>query len=156
MSQSAAQKRLTNELIELRTEIKSGGLVGCTAGPIHESDIFKWNGTIQGPPDSPYEGGIFRLTISFKTDYPFSAPVVKFTHKVFHPNINSNGDICLDILKNNWSPALNVSKILLSISSLLTDPNENDPLASEPANLYKKNRTKYNKTVREWTKNHAI
>ncbi|KAG9442029.1 hypothetical protein H6P81_017883 [Aristolochia fimbriata] len=86
--------------------------------------MFHWQATIMGPPDSPYAGGVFLVTIHFPPDYPiFKPPKVAFRTKVFHPNINSNGSICLDILKEQWSPALTISKVLLSICSLLTDPN---------------------------------
>ncbi|XP_026677883.1 ubiquitin-conjugating enzyme E2-17 kDa [Diaphorina citri] len=63
-----------------------------------------------GPPDSPYQGGVFFLTIHFPTDYPFKPPKVAFTTRIYHPNINSNGSICLDILRSQWSPALTISK----------------------------------------------
>lgn len=81
-----------------------------------------------GPPDSPYSGGVFFLLIHFPTDYPFKPPKVNFTTKIYHPNINSNGSICLDILRDQWSPALTISKVLLSICSMLTDPNPGLPL----------------------------
>lgn len=61
-------------------------------------------------PDSPYQGGVFFLTIHFPTDYPFKPPKVAFTTRIYHPNINSNGSICLDILRSQWSPALTISK----------------------------------------------
>ena len=93
-----------------------------------------------GPEDSPYSGGVFFLNIVFPPDYPFKPPKVTFTTKIYHCNINSNGSICLDILKDQWSPALTISKVLLSISSLLTDANPDDPLVPEIANLYKTNR----------------
>jgi len=108
-----------------------------------------------GPPDSPYQGGVFFLNIHFPTDYPFKPPKVTFTTRIYHPNINSNGSICLDILKDQWSPALTISKVLLSISSLLTDANPDDPLVPEIANIYKTDRSKYEANVKEWTRKYA-
>jgi len=108
-----------------------------------------------GPDDSPYSGGVFFLNIHFPPDYPFKPPKVSFTTKIYHPNINANGSICLDILKDQWSPALTISKVLLSISSLLTDPNPDDPLVPEIAQIYKNDRERYNTTAREWTGRYA-
>lgn len=106
--------------------------------------------------DSPYAGGVFFLNIQFPTDYPFKPPKVQFTTKIYHPNINGNGSICLDILKDAWSPALTVGKVLLSISSLLTDPNPDDPLVPEIASLYRSNRALFEKNAREWTSRFAM
>ncbi|KAF5896617.1 ubiquitin-conjugating enzyme E2 D4-like [Clarias magur] len=105
-------------------------------------DLFHWQATIMGPGDSPYQGGVFFLTIHFPTDYPFKPPKVAFTTKIYHPNINSNGSICLDILRSQWSPALTVSKVLLSICSLLCDPNPDDPLVPDIAHIYKSDKDK--------------
>ncbi|KAM1007630.1 hypothetical protein ACFX2G_004247 [Malus domestica] len=109
-----------------------------------------------GPPASPYEGGVFYLEINFPDDYPFKPPMVQFKTKVYHPNISSDGTICLDTLKKNWSAALSVSKVLISICSLLTDPNPDDPLKKEIARLYKNNRGKYEENARIWTQKHAM
>jgi hypothetical protein len=76
--------------------------------------------------------------------------------KVYHPNVNSQGSICLDILKDQWSPALTISKVLLSISSLLTDANPDDPLVPEIAHIYKTDRQRYEETAREWTRKYAM
>jgi ubiquitin-conjugating enzyme E2 D/E len=108
-----------------------------TAGPIDDSNLYKWSATIMGPKDSPYEGGVFVLDIDFPNNYPFKPPQITFKTKIFHPNISPSGSICLDILQSQWSPALTICKTLLSISSLLTDPNPDDPLDAAAGKLYK-------------------
>lgn len=143
-------RRITRELAELKNDPP----LNCSAGP-EGDDLYRWEGVIFGPSDSPYQGGVFRLKIQFPVDYPFKCPTITFTTKIYHPNINSAGIICLDILKNQWSPALTISKVLLSICSLLTDPNPNDPLSPEVAHQYKTDIEAYNKTAREWTANYA-
>ena len=125
---SSPLKRITKELADLIRDPPTN----CSAGPSTakngEPDMLKWSATIMGPSGSPYQGGIFFLEIQFPSEYPFKPPHVKFMTKIYHCNINSQGGICLDILKDNWSPALTIAKVLLSISSLLTDPNPADPL----------------------------
>jgi ubiquitin-conjugating enzyme E2 D/E len=108
-----------------------------------------------GPEGSPYEGGIFYLRIDFTNDYPFKPPKIMFLTKIYHCNINSSGAICLDILKEQWSPALTISKVLLSICSLMDEPNPNDPLVSEIAHLYKTNKTEHNKIAQQYTMQYA-
>jgi len=146
-----ASKRILKELKDLQKDPPTS----CSAGPVAE-DMFHWQATIMGPADSPYSGGVFLVSIHFPPDYPFKPPKVAFRTKVFHPNINSNGSICLDILKEQWSPALTISKVLLSICSLLTDPNPDDPLVPEIAHMYKTDRTKYEATARSWTQKYAM
>ncbi|EMS63383.1 Ubiquitin-conjugating enzyme E2 28 [Triticum urartu] len=157
-----ASKRILKELKDLQRDPPTS----CSAGPVAE-DMFHWQATIMGPSESPYAGGVFLVTIHFPPDYPFKPPKVAFKTKVFHPNINSNGSICLDILKEQWSPALTVSKlhvyltspyfqVLLSICSLLTDPNPDDPLVPEIAHMYKSDRAKYESTARSWTQKYAM
>jgi ubiquitin-conjugating enzyme E2 D/E len=127
----------------------------CTAGPIREEDLFKWEAMIFGPEDTPYAGGCFKLLINFGNEYPFKPPIVQFVTKVYHPNINTAGGICLDILKTQWSPALTISKVLLSICSLLSEPNPSDPLMPDIAYQYTHDRTKYDEIAREFTLRHA-
>lgn len=147
----SALKRIQRELVEIQNDPPAN----CSAGPETPSDLFRWEGVIFGPSDSPYAGGVFKLKISFPVDYPFKCPTVTFTTKIYHPNINSAGIICLDILKTQWSPALTISKVLLSICSLLTDPNPNDPLVPDIANLYKANKAEYENQARLHTLKYA-
>ena len=101
-----ALKRIQRELQELGRDPPAN----CSAGPVGD-DLFHWQATIMGPDDSPYSGGVFFLDIHFPADYPFKPPKVSFTTRIYHCNINSNGGICLDILKDQWSPALTISKV---------------------------------------------
>ncbi|KAJ9533999.1 hypothetical protein QJQ45_027107 [Haematococcus lacustris] len=142
-----ASKRIQKELADLQKDPPPN----CSAGPAGD-DLFHWQATIMGPADSPFAGGVFFVVIHFPHDYPFKPPKVSFSTKVYHPNINSQGSICLDILKDQWSPALTVSKVLLSICSLLTDPNPDDPLVPEIAHTIKTDRARYENTAKEWTR----
>lgn len=144
-------KRIKNELDDLN----KSPISNCSAGPINNNDITKWDGTIIGPEDTPYMNGIFNISIEFTSEYPFKPPRVFFKTKIYHCNINDQGGICLDILKNNWSPALNISKLLLSICSLLSEPNPDDPLVPLIAELYKKNRELHDMNAKEYTIKYA-
>ena len=93
--------------------------------------------------------------VLFLAEYPFKPPKLNFKTKIYHPNISAQGNICLDILKDQWSPALTIGKVLLSISSLLTDANPKDPLVPEIANEYINNRAAYDQKAREWTLKYA-
>ncbi len=139
-------KRLQNEL----QEFQKNPVTNCSAGPI-DNDMTHWQATIFGPEDTPYFGGIFYLDIKFTNEYPFKPPKVCFKTKIYHCNINRQGGICLDILKDNWSPALNTSKLLLSICSLLAEPNPDDPLVPEIAELLRKNKEVHDANAREHT-----
>ena len=144
-------KRLRKELNELAMDPPSN----CSAGPVGE-DLYHWQETILGPEESIYEGGVYMLNIHFPADYPFKPPKINFITKIYHCNINSSGSICLDILKEQWSPALSISKVLLSISSLLTDCNPDDPLVTDIAQLYRNNKSQHDANAREWVMRYAI
>ena len=142
-----------NRLQKEYEDFKNDPPTNCSAAPI-DGDIYKWEAVIYSSTGSVYEGGIFNLMIEFPQNYPFKPPKVKFTTKIYHPNINLGGGICLDILKDNWSPALTISKHLFHMF-LLTDPNPDDPLVPEIADIYVKNRLQYDLTAREWTNYYA-
>ncbi|OBS82911.1 hypothetical protein A6R68_23100, partial [Neotoma lepida] len=150
-SEVVALKRIQRELHAISKE----PLAQCSAGPVGDN-MFDWQGTIMGPKDSPYEGGVFSLKIHFPTNYPFKPPKVSFLTRIYHPNINKNGNICLDILDKKWSPVLTIPKVLLSISSLLCDPNPDDPLVPEIATIYRQDLKLYDKMAREWTLRYAM
>lgn len=150
MASSAAIKRLQKEFQGLQENP-----IGYVSAAPDAEDIFNWTSTIIGPPETPYEGGVFTILIKFPQDYPFKPPRIQFLTPVFHPNINRKGDICLNTLRDKWSPALTISKVLLSICSLLNEPNPDDPLVPEAATLYKFDREEYNKTAHRWTQEHA-
>lgn len=145
-----ALRRIAKELKDLERDPPSN----VSAGPVGD-DLFQWTGNILGPEDSPYSGGLFELNIKFPPDYPFKPPQISFKTRIYHPNINKSGGICLDILKDAWSPALTISRVLLSISSLMTDPNPDDPLEPDIANIYKTNRAKFEADAREATMKYA-
>ena len=146
-----ALKRIQKELTEFNKEEPEG----FTAGPVDDSDMFKWEASLTGPENSPYEGGTFQLTIEFPKDFPFKPPKVEFITKVYHPNVKSTGTICLDILKDAWSPDISVSKILLAIQNLLINPNIDHPLEAEIAKQYTDNKAKFDETAKEWTEKYA-
>lgn len=144
-------KRLQKELEKMRGD----PVVGIQAEPCGDN-MLRWKARIQGPEGSPYEGGCFELDIDMSSKYPLEPPKIKFRTPIFHPNVSGRGDICLDVLKSQWSPALSLQKVLLSLSSLLTDPNFSDPLNAVASNLYSKNRSNYDAKCREMTRQHAM
>jgi len=146
-----------NNITRLKADLKEihdDPPINCSAGILND-DITTWEATIIGPENTPYESGVFKLLINFPSNYPFKPPRVKFDTRIFHPNINKQGSICLDTLNKNWSPALTVSKLLLSISSLLSEPNFDDPLDIRAAQIYKKNKDEYFQTAKMYTSKYA-
>ncbi|CAF1420947.1 unnamed protein product [Adineta steineri] len=143
---TTAQRRLMRDLRDLT----QNPVEGINAAPVSADNIFQWNAILDGPDDSLFEDASFVLTLKFPQDYPNHPPDVKFVTKVFHPNIYMDGSICLDILQQRWSASLDVSTLLVSIRSLLTDPNPASPANSEAAMLYQNHRRDYERRVREY------
>lgn len=127
-----ATKRLNSELSSLMFD----PVPGVSAFPEDGDDMLMWKSTIKGPDTSYYAGMEFSLQMQFQPNYPIAPPTVKFLTPIFHPNIDMSGNICLDILKDKWSPTYTVSTILLSIQSLLETPNNDSPLNNQAAQLW--------------------
>lgn len=148
---SALPKRILKETERLVADSPPG----ISAVP-HEDNLRYFDVIIVGPGDSPFEGGVFKLELFLPEEYPMGAPKVRFLTKIYHPNIDKLGRICLDILKDKWSPALQIRTVLLSIQALLSAPNPDDPLNNECATHYKENEKDAQRVSREWTQKYAV
>jgi ubiquitin-conjugating enzyme E2 D/E len=148
-SKGVLYKRIFEEYNDLNTN--DYGL----SAVMDDDDPTKWTVLFFGPSESPYENGVFKMTVNFKGKYPFEPPICQFVTRMYHPNIDTIGRICLDVLKSNWSPVLSIPKLILSIISLLTDPNPMSPLNGEAAQLCMNKKDEYNKKIQEYTKNYA-
>ena len=111
-------------------------------------DLSRWQVKVQGPPESSFEGGNFTLLVTFPPDYPFKPPKVKFETRIFHPNINQSGDICLDTLASQWAPSFSMAQVMLSIIQLLSHPNPSDPINLEAARMLQQDPESYHRRVR--------
>ncbi|KAF9475673.1 hypothetical protein BDN70DRAFT_883442 [Pholiota conissans] len=126
-------KRLSSELMTLMMSASPG----ISAFPKHDGNLFEWVGTIEGPSETIYAGMSFKISISFPSNYPYVAPTIKFDTPCYHPNVDiTGGAICLDILQDKWSAVYSVQTILLSLQSLLGEPNNASPLNPDAAGLW--------------------
>ena len=145
---------VNQRIIKETQKLKKDPVKGITVEPVEGNPRY-FSVVIDGPQGSPYEGGHFKLQLYLPEEYPMVPPKCLFMTKIYHPNIDFLGRICLDILKKNWSPALQMRSVLLSIQSLLNEPNVEDPLNEEVNAIWKSNRSQGEKTAREWTKMYA-
>jgi len=123
---------------------------------ITADDAHIWKIIVDGPQGTPYENGRWVVTYQFPMDYPFKPPQVRFIIPIYHCNINNDGKLCLDILKDMWSPALTARHVFLSITALLISPNANDALDSVKANVYSDNKENYNRLAAEHKDRYAM
>ncbi|GAB4823452.1 hypothetical protein N2152v2_010498 [Parachlorella kessleri] len=144
MATTASQLRLLSDL----KAIQQSPPDGVSASPLSDDNLFVWGASILGPPDTPWEGGVFQLRITFSENYPEKPPRVRFTSEIFHPNVYGDGTLCMDIIQDQWSPIHNICSILTSIQSLLTDPNCASPANPEAAHIFTHDRKLYNRRVR--------
>lgn len=150
-----ARKRLEREKHSIEEELISNADPDVTARNLDDT-LQYWVGRIKGPADTSYEKGIFFLEIQIPDDYPYAPPKMRFDTMVWHPNISSQtGAICLDILKNAWSPALTVRTALISVRALLASAEPDDPQDYEVACMYKRDRTEFEAKARQWVELYA-
>lgn len=144
---ASSQKALMLEMKSLQDEPVEGFKITL----VDESDLYNWEVAIFGPPNTHYEGGYFKARIKFPVDYPYSPPAFRFLTKMWHPNIYENGDVCISILhppvddpqsgelpSERWNPTQNVRTILLSVISLLNEPNTFSPANVDASVMYRK------------------
>ncbi|CAK7230601.1 Ubiquitin-conjugating enzyme E2 11 [Sporothrix bragantina] len=136
-------KRLQTELMGLMMSPAPG----VSAFPSADGNLMSWRATIEGPDDTPYAGLTLKLTFAFPANYPYAPPTVLFKTPIYHPNVDFSGRICLDILKDKWTPAYNVQTVLLSLQSLLGEPNNASPLNGEAAELWDTNAEEFERKV---------
>ena len=145
---------LPRRIIKETQRLMQDPVPGISASP-DEANARYFHVMIAGPDGSPFAGGVFKLELFLPEEYPMAAPKVRFMTKIYHPNIDKLGRICLDILKDKWSPALQIRTVLLSIQALLSAPNPEDPLATDVAEQWKTNESEAIRTAQEWTKKFA-
>ncbi|KAH0787301.1 putative ubiquitin-conjugating enzyme E2 N [Histomonas meleagridis] len=147
-----AKNRIARETKMLMTNPPPG-----ISGSPCEDNYRNFKIIIEGPQGTPYQGGLFHLELFLPENYPLDPPKARFLTKIYHPNIDKIGRICLDVLKadKGWTPALNISTILLSIQSLLCEPNPDDPLDTQIAEHWKTNKADAENTARQWTERYA-
>ncbi|KAM3956634.1 ubiquitin-conjugating enzyme E2 T [Aphomia sociella] len=156
MSSAARTARLAREVKNFETRPPWG--ITCT--PEKEDNYNVLKVSLLGPKGSPYENGTFKLIITIPEKYPFEPPLVKFTTPVYHPNIDKGGRICMDMLKmppkGAWLPTITLESLLVSLQTLLANPNPDDPLMMDVANEYKYNIQEYLENARKHTEKHAV
>jgi len=155
MAAASQVAQLPRRIIKETQRLLTEPAPGISASP-SEDNLRYFNVMILGPTSSPYEGGVFKLELFLPEDYPMAPPKVRFLTRIYHPNIDKLGRICLDILKDKWSPALQIRTVLLSIQALLSAPNPDDPLADNVAKHWKENEAEAMETARQWTRQFAM
>ncbi|WWD18445.1 hypothetical protein CI109_102897 [Kwoniella shandongensis] len=121
-----------------------------------EANLYQWQAVFKGPPGTPYAKGKFTISIAFNTDYPFKPPLIQFKTKMWHPNIDSDGNICIGLLKTeNWKPATKMLIVLMELYNLIKEPNPDDPLVSSIADQYRTDRKAFDKKVTEYVSKFA-
>mmetsp|Transcript_1975 Transcript_1975/g.2348 ORF Transcript_1975/g.2348 Transcript_1975/m.2348 type:complete len:160 (-) Transcript_1975:419-898(-) len=146
---------LSRRIVKETKRLQSEPVAGIKCIP-YTDNLRHFNVILSGPSETPYENGVFSLELFLPSEYPMAPPKVRFLTKIYHPNIDKLGRICLDILKDKWSPALQIRTVLLSVQALLSTPEPDDPLDTAIAEHWKRNKAEAEDTARSWTKTFAV
>ncbi|KAJ8100549.1 ubiquitin-conjugating enzyme/RWD-like protein [Lipomyces tetrasporus] len=160
---STSSRRLLKEYGALQKECvvssssSASSMHGVSISPVSQEDLFHWTGSIAGIPDGPYEDGVWKIDIRIPTTYPLHPPDIKFITPICHPNIHfKTGEVCLDILKNQWTAAWTLLSACIAVRALLTDPEINSPLNIDAANILRYgDKMGYDSLVRYFTNKYA-
>mmetsp|Transcript_13606 Transcript_13606/g.39726 ORF Transcript_13606/g.39726 Transcript_13606/m.39726 type:complete len:194 (+) Transcript_13606:221-802(+) len=159
-SNLGAAKRLRKELQNLERAALSGDPDDADVylRPSSPDSVLRWTALLKGPSETPYEGGVFQLTIRCDSDYPLAPPSITFVTKVFHPNVHfRTGDVCLDILKKEWSPAWGLQAACRAVLALLSDPDADSPLNCDAGNMVRNgDMTAFRTTARMYAVENAM
>ncbi|KAI0811158.1 ubiquitin-conjugating enzyme [Irpex lacteus] len=146
----ASQRRIQKELADLSRKPLEGVSV-----EIQDDNMFIWKCSIKAADTSPYRGGKYHFTLTLPENFPFKAPSVVFSTKIYHPGINEEGHICVPVLRDQWKPTVTLSSVLAVIQEKLNNPSPDDPFEPEIAALMKTDNAKFLATAKEWTKKYA-
>ncbi|TFK27391.1 UBC-like protein [Coprinopsis marcescibilis] len=147
---AATLRRIQKELRDIHSQPIDGVTVN-----VDDDNQFEWKCSIKADSESPYKGGTFNLKLSLPPNFPFKAPTVTFTTKIYHPGINEEGAICVPVLRDEWKPTITLSSVLHIIQDKLNNPSPDDPFEPAIAGVLKNDKAKFLATAKEWTKRHA-
>jgi len=151
---SSNQKRIAKELEECTKTPPAGTKISL----VSDADLFHWDIVMDGPSNSVFAGGKYKILLTLPSEYPFKPPTVSFKTKIYHPNVSNDdkGYICLSLAKpDTWKPPNRIKAILEECRNLLITPNIDDPVEASIADIYKNNRKEYEKTAKDWVKKYA-
>ena len=146
--------QLPRRIVKETQRLIAEPVTGISATP-YADNLRYFAVSVEGPPDSPYAQGVFQMELFLPADYPMAPPKVRFLTKIYHPNVDKLGRICLDILNDKWSSALQIRTVLLSIQALLSAPNPDDPLDTGVAEMWKTNEKEALRRAKEFTESFA-
>lgn len=151
------QASMARRLHKERASLEKAPLPYCTFSLVDESDVHHWRARLTGPPSTPYAGGTFVIDFDFPAQYPFKPPEIKFLTKLYHPNVKTDtGEICSDLIGENWGPTLNVRHCAGVLYSALENPDGEHALEGDIAQLMREKPAEFERRAREWTREHAM